>query len=112
MHLQIAELRDNLAVLKNGGIRAVLKTSSVNIHLKSEDEQNAIIYSYQNFLNTLEFPVQIIVRSKKLDLDDYIDKLKGIAEKQTNPLLIDQTMEYVDYIQRLIEYADIMQRSQ
>ncbi|EKD92605.1 MAG: hypothetical protein ACD_28C00388G0002 [uncultured bacterium] len=110
MHLQIAELRDNLAVLKNGGIRAVLKTSSVNVHLKSEDEQNAIIYSYQNFLNTLEFPIQIVVRSKKLDLDDYIDKLKGIAEKQTNPLLKDQTVDYVDYIQRLIEYADIMQK--
>ena len=51
-----------------------------------------------------------MVRSKKLDLDDYIDKLKGIAEKQTNPLLKDQTVDYVDYIQRLIEYADIMQK--
>lgn len=110
LHLRIAEVRDNTLVLKNGGLRAVLKVSSINFNLKSEQEQNAIIYSYQSFLNTLEFPIQIIIRSKKLDLDTYIDKLKGLAQKQTNSLLQRQTQEYVDYIQRLIEYADIMEK--
>lgn len=110
LHLEIAEIRDNVAVLKNGGIRAVLKTSSMNIHLKSEEEQNAIIYSYQNFLNTLEFPIQIVVRSKKLDLDNYLDGLKETAKKQAHPLLKDQTLDYIDYVERLIEYADIMQK--
>jgi hypothetical protein len=110
IHLKVAEIRDNVAILKNGGLRAVLKTSSVNVHLKSEEEQNSIIYSYQNFLNTLEFPIQILVKSKKLDLDNYIDKLKSIATKQTNPLMKEQTVDYIDYIQRLIEYADIMQK--
>lgn len=110
MHLPVAEIRDNVVILKNGGIRAILRTSSINIHLKSEEEQNAIIYSYQNFLNTLEFPVQINIRSKKLDLDNYLDQLKEIAAKQTNPLLRQQTLDYIDYIQRLIEYADIMQK--
>ncbi|HCW31933.1 MAG: hypothetical protein UT36_C0003G0105 [Candidatus Peregrinibacteria bacterium GW2011_GWF2_39_17] len=110
MHLKIAEIHDNVAVLKNGGVRAVLKVSSINIHLKSEQEQNAIIYSYQGFLNTLDFPIQIVLRSKKLELDDYIDQLKSLAQKQTNPLLKDQTLDYIDYIQRLIEYADIMQK--
>lgn len=108
--MRIAEIRDNTVVLKNGGLRAVLKVSSLNFNLKSEEEQNAIIYSYQAFLNTLEFPIQIVVRSRKLDLDNYIEKLKGIAEKQTNTLLQKQTYDYADYIRRLIEYADIMEK--
>jgi hypothetical protein len=107
-HLKIAEIKEDILVLKNGGLRAVLKTSSINFNLKSEAEQNAIIYSYQNFLNTLEFPIQILVRSKKLDIDDYLDKLHKIGEKQTNLLLQNQTFEYVQYIKGLIEYADIM----
>lgn len=110
-HLRIAEIRDNVLVLKNGGIRAVLETSSVNFNLKSEEEQNALIYSYQAFLNTLDFPVQIVVRSRKLDLDHYLDSLRSKAERQQNPLLKKQTEEYIEYIERLLEYADIMEKS-
>lgn len=110
MHLKIAEIHDNTLILKNGGLRSVLKASSVNLNLKSEEEQNAVIYSYQNFLNTLEFPIQIVVRSKKLDLDAYIEKLKKIAVKQGNPLLQKQTFEYIEYVSRLVEYADIMEK--
>lgn len=107
-YLRIAEIRDNVVTLKNGGLRAVLKTSSINFNLKSEQEQNAIIQAYQSFLNSLEFPVQILVRSKKLDIDDYIDSVRDIGDKQQNKLLQEQTYEYADYIQKLIEYADIM----
>ncbi|MFA5792837.1 MAG: hypothetical protein WC897_03135 [Candidatus Gracilibacteria bacterium] len=110
LYLKVAEIRDDTAVLKNGGLRVVLKTSSVNLNLKSEEEQNAVIYSYQNFLNALEFPIQIVVRSKKLDLENYIEKLKKIGVKQTNPLLQKQTFEYIEYVSRLVEYADIMQK--
>lgn len=107
-HLRMAEVRDNILILKNGGARAVLKTSSINFNLKSEEEQNAIIYSYQNFLNSLEFPIQILVRSKRLDIDDYIDSVKKLGAKQENKLLQEQTYEYAQYIKRLVEYADIM----
>lgn len=110
LHLKIAEIRDDVLVLKNGGLRSILKTSSLNLNLKSEAEQNAVIYSYQNFLNTLEFPIQILIRSKKLDIDDYLEKLKKIGVKQSNPLLQKQTFEYVEYITRLVEYADIMEK--
>ncbi len=110
-YLKISEIRDDCLLLKNDGIRAVLKSSSINLNLKSEDEQNAVIYSYQNFLNTLEFPIQIVVRSKKLDLDNYIDSLKKAGLKQSNPLLQKQTFEYIEYISRLVEYADIMEKS-
>ncbi len=110
MHLKVAEIHDDTVVLKNGGLRSILKTSSINLNLKSEEEQNAVIYSYQNFLNTLEFPIQIVVRSKRLDLEHYIEKLKKIGVKQGNPLLQKQTFEYVEYISRLVEYADIMEK--
>jgi len=110
MYMKVAEIRDDTLVLKNGGLRAVFKTSSINLNLKSEEEQNAVIYSYQNFLNTLEFPIQIIIRSKKLDLDNYIEKLKKTGVKQTNPLMQKQTFEYIEYISRLVEYADIMEK--
>ena len=110
LYLKIAEIHDDTVVLKNGGLRSVLKSSSINLNLKSEAEQNAVIYSYQNFLNSLEFPIQIVIRSKKLDLDHYIEKLKKIGVAQTNPLLQKQTFEYIEYISRLVDYADIMEK--
>lgn len=110
IYLKVSEIRDDVAVLKNGGLRMVLKTSSINLNLKSEEEQNAVIYSYQNFLNSLEFPIQIVIRSKKLDLEHYIEKLKKMGVKQPNPLLQKQTFEYIEYISRLVEYADIMEK--
>lgn len=110
LYMRIAEIRDNVVVLKNGGLRGIFRVSAVNFNLKSEQEQNALIYGYQSFLNTLEFPVQITVRSRKLDIDKYIEQLKGIGKKQTNPLLQKQTFEYTDFIARLVEYADIMEK--
>lgn len=107
-YLRVSEIRENTVILKNGGLRSILRVSSINFNLKSEDEQNAIIYSYQGFLNTLEDPIQIVVRSKKLDIDKYLDDLRAKATKQTNALLQKQTSEYADYIQKLVEYADIM----
>lgn len=110
IYLRIAEIRDDTVVLKNGGLRAILRVSSINFNLKSEEEQNSIIYSYQGFLNTLEFPIQIVVKSRKLDIDDYLESLRKIGEKQTNSLLQTQTYEYVEYISKLVEYADIMEK--
>lgn len=108
--LPIAEIHDNTVILKNGGMRAILQTTSVNFNLKSEEEQNSLIYGYQSFLNSLEFPIQILVRSKKLDIDKYLDNLSAIQEKQENELLRQQTGEYHEYIEKLVEYADIMEK--
>ncbi|MBD3330567.1 hypothetical protein GF354_03485 [Candidatus Peregrinibacteria bacterium] len=110
-HLRIGEIRDDLLVLKNGGVRSILKTTSINFNLKSEEEQNAIIGAYQNFINSLEFPIQILVKSKKLDLDDYTKEVKKLGDKQENKLLQEQTYEYAQYITKLIEYADIMEKN-
>ena len=109
-HLRFGEIRDNTLVLRNGGVRAVLKTTSINFNLKSEQEQDSIIHGYQGFLNSLEFPIQILIKSKKLDIDDYIDQVEKLGEKQENKLLQEQTFEYAQYIRKLIEYADIMEK--
>lgn len=111
LYLNLSEIRDNVFVLKNGGMRAILQVSSINFNLKSEQEQNAIIFSYQGFLNTLEFPLQILIRSRKLDIDKYLDSLTEKREKQSNPLLQRQTLEYIEYIKKLVEYADIMEKN-
>lgn len=110
LFLDIAEIKDNIVVLKNGGLRAILQTNSINFNLKSEEEQNSIIYGYQSFLNSLEFPVQIVVQSRKLDVDKYIETVREIGDKHTNILLKEQTNEYCDYILQLVEYADIMEK--
>jgi len=110
VYLRISEIRENTIILKNGGLRSILKVSSINFNLKSEEEQNAIIYSYQGFLNTIDAPIQILIKSKKLEIDEYIEKLREIGKNQSNPLLQKQTYEYIDYIQKLIEYADIMEK--
>lgn len=109
-HLRISEITNDTLILKNGGIRAVLEVSAVNFNLKSEAEQTAIIASYQSFLNTLEHPVQVVIQSRKLELDNYLNGLSNRAESQQNTLLKQQTLEYVDYIKRLLEYADIMEK--
>ncbi len=110
LFLDIAEIKDNVVVLKNGGLRAILQTTSINFNLKSEEEQNSIIYAYQNFLNSIDFPIQICVQSRKLDVDKYIENVREIGDKHTNVLLKEQTGEYCDYIQKLVEYADIMEK--
>ncbi len=110
IYLDIAEIKDNIVILKNGGLRAILQTNSINFNLKSEDEQNSIIYGYQSFLNSLDFPVQIVVQSRKLDIDQYIENVREIGDKHTNILLKEQTTEYCDYIKKLVEYADIMEK--
>lgn len=110
LYMRISEIHDDTVILKNGGLRVILKCASINFNLKSEQEQNALIAGYQSFLNTLDFPVQIVIRSKKMDIDQYIDKLRKLAETQQNPLLQKETLEYADFIQKLVEYADIMSK--
>ena len=104
----IAEIRNDTALLKSGGLRAVLNVEALNFNLKSEDEQKGIISGYQSFLNTLSFPVQIIVQSRKVDIDPYIQQIKELEEKQQNDLLREQVRNYVNFVEKIVEVADIM----
>lgn len=108
--LPIAEIKQDAVILKDGGIRAVLAVGSMNFSLKSEDEQQAIIGSYQQFLNTLTFPVQVVIRSTKLNVDGYVKDITDRAETQKNPLLREQTLDYAQFIERLVDVSDIMQK--
>ncbi|MCL4426910.1 hypothetical protein M1534_00940 [Patescibacteria group bacterium] len=109
--LPLQDIRDGVVVLKTSGLRAVLACSSLNFDLKSEEEQNAIIYQYQDFLNSLDFTLQIIVQSRILNLENYIRNLQDINASQDNPLLQIQTNEYVEFIKSLVEVENIMSKS-
>ncbi|OGJ78364.1 hypothetical protein A2412_00280 [Candidatus Peribacteria bacterium RIFOXYC1_FULL_58_8] len=108
--LPIAEVRNDTVILKNGGLRAVLSVEALNFNLKSETEQKGIIAGYQSFVNTLNFPIQIVIRSTKINIDPYIEQLRARAKDQQNELLRDQTNEYATFIERIVEAADIMQK--
>jgi len=108
--LNIMEVRDNTIILKDGTLRGVILVSSINFSLKSEDEQNAVISAYVSFLNSLEFPLQILIQSRKLNIDDYLERLKAIEKEQVNDLLKMQTREYRQYVLELVQLADIMSK--
>lgn len=109
-YLDIQEIKDDCVVLKDGSLRGILLVSSVNFALKSDEEQRAIVQSYVNFLNALEFPVQIVIQSRKLNISSYVERLKGAYEKQENDLLKMQTAEYINYVQELVEMGEIMSK--
>lgn len=109
--LRIAEIKNDTVVVDDGTLRAILAVASTNFDLKSQEEQEAIIFNYQRFLNSLDFSVQILMQSRKMEVGSYIDKLKKMAEKQTNELLRVQTVEYVEFVSRLIENASIMNKN-
>lgn len=109
-YMSILEIKDNTVILKDGTLRAVVLVSSINFALKSEDEQNAVIQGYVQFLNSVEFPLQILIQSRKLNIDDYLERLKTVEKEQTNELLKVQTREYRQYIQELVSLADIMSK--
>ncbi len=110
-YLDIAEIKEDTIIMRDGSLRAVIVISSVNFSLKSGDEQNALISSYQNFLNALEFSIEIVMQSRKLDIHAYLDKLRSTMQQQTNELLRMQTQEYIEYISKLIEFASIMNKT-
>lgn len=107
-YINVEEIKNDIIVLKNKSIRAVLLVSSVNFDLKSADEQEAIIGGYQNFLNSLDFPIQIMISSKKLDIDPYLALLDKKRKLQTNDLMRLQISEYANFIRNLTEVSQIM----
>ena len=104
----IKEVRDGVVTLKSGGLRAVLMASSLNFALKSEDEQNAFIMQFQNFLNSLDFSVQISVQSRALDIRPYIATLEARLIETIDELMRIQIREYIDFIKNFTEAANIM----
>ncbi|MDX1535317.1 MAG: hypothetical protein R3346_00955 [Candidatus Spechtbacterales bacterium] len=106
--VKVDNIRNDVVVVKGGQLRAILQVSSLNLALKSADEQEAIVYEYQNFLNSLDFPIQILVNSRLMNVDKYIEKLSTMVDKQNSPLMQMQTQEYIKFIQRFVEDVNIV----
>lgn len=109
-YLPFSEIRDNCIILQDGSLAAVVMTSSINFALKSEDEQDALIGNYVNFLNSLDFTIQILVQSRPMRVDNYLTALKKQEEKIEGDLLKAQIKDYAEYIKELVTLGDIMSK--
>jgi len=107
----VSEVRSGVVILKEGGYRGIMMCSSINFALKSEEEQRAIIGGFQNFLNTLDFTVQIVVHSRKTDIRPYLNLLNERMEHQSSELMRIQLREYIHFIRNFIEGSEIMTKT-
>ena len=109
-YLDIESIQDSVVILKTGGLRAVLMCSSINFDLKSNEEQDSIIYAYQGFLNSIDYPVQIQITSRVLNVSGYLNYLKEFEENQPNDLLRAQTIEYSKFIKEMVDGSNIVNK--
>jgi hypothetical protein len=108
--LQMAEIRDGIVIMNDGSFRTVVMCKSINFDLMSQAEQESVEYAYQGFLNSLYFPIQIFVRSQKVDLEPYIEKLDRIRTEHDNMLLALLMEDYIGYIDALSQQTNIMDK--
>lgn len=109
--LEIQDIKEGIVILKNSQIRGVLMVSSLNFALKSSEEQSAIVYAFQSFLNSLDFSCQILVQSRNINITPYLDAIKKLEEEQINELLKTQISSYVEFIKELVGGDNIMTKS-
>ncbi|MFM2381641.1 MAG: hypothetical protein RLZZ76_408 [Candidatus Parcubacteria bacterium] len=107
----VRDVRGNVVILKNGQMCMVLLASSINFALKSLDEQQAILGSFQSFLNTLDFSLQFYTQSRKLNIEPYLEQLKSREEDQDNDLMRIQLREYIQFIRSFVSEVDVMSKS-
>lgn len=109
-HLDIEDIRENLVILKSGAVSAVLQTTAVNFDLLSEIEQDAMISAFSMLLNSITFPIQIVIRSKRLDITKYLEKVQRVERKIQEPLLKKQATAYRQFIHDLIENNEVLDK--
>lgn len=109
--VEVKEVRDGIVILKDGSLRAILMTSSLNFALKSADEQTSTLLQFQNFLNSLDFSIQIFIQSRELDIRPYIALLENRYESQVTDLMRIQIREYIEFIKNFTESMNIMSKS-
>jgi len=109
-HLDIEDIRDDFVVLKNGGVTAVLSTTAVNFALLSEMEQDALISAFSMLLNSISYPIQIVIRSKRVDISKYLDKVVQVERNLNDPLLKKQAQSYRKYIQEVIKVNEVLDK--
>jgi hypothetical protein len=109
--LEVQDIKEGIVILKNNDLRGILMISSMNFALQSDDDQTAVIYAYQNFLNSLDFPCQILTQSRKINITPYLDELRNLQENQTNELLKIQTASYIEFIKDLVQGDAVMTKN-
>ena len=109
--LLFSELRDSMVIMKDGSFRAVVACKSINFDLMAETEREGVEMSYQDFLNSINFSIQILVRSQRIDIRPYIEKLEGLRRNEDNMLLARLMDNYIDFIDELSQEANIMDKS-
>lgn len=109
--LLLSEIREGMVIMADGTFRAVIACKSINFDLMSAREREAVEYSYQNFLNALYFPIQIFIRSQRVDIGPYLDRLEEIRRNQDNMLLNVLMDDYIQFIDTLAQDANIMDKS-
>lgn len=108
--LPIKEIKEGVVYLKNGSMRVIILVSSVNFSLKSDQEKDATIFAYQSFLNSLRHPIQIVTRSRRLHLDDYLEDIDRMRGREENLLIKAQMAEYSQFISELLQSANVMEK--
>jgi hypothetical protein len=106
--VSIADINGSIVLLKNGSLRAVIEVSAVNFELRSEEEQTGILQNFQRFLNSIDFPLQMIVNSRQLNMNEYLKTIDSVAETVNNELLKIQALEYGKFVKELLELSNIM----
>lgn len=107
----IDAIREDTVILKDGGLRVILMCSSFNFALKSSDEQDAVIFQYQNFLNALDFPLQFVIHSRRLNIEPYLESLAERQKEELAELLKIQIAEYIEFIKTFVAATNIMSKS-
>lgn len=109
-YLDISEIRNDCVILTSGSLCGVVLASSINFALKSEDEQKGVIAGYVQFLNSLDFPIQIVIHNRPFNIKPYLAQLDQLRKKQVNDLLRTQMGEYRDFVKELVGMGEIMSR--
>lgn len=109
--VEVQEIKNGMVIMKDNSLRAVCACSSINFDLLSQAEQEAVINRFQGFLNSLDFPLQIIVASRHFQIENYLAQISELEQKQTNELLRIQTSEYINFVRSFVEFANIMNKS-
>ena len=108
--LPISEIRNNVVILKNSSLRSIIEVKGINLLLMSSEDQEAIIYSWQSFLNNLEFSLQVVALSRKENIDGYIRTINESAKQETNELLKLQINDYLTFIENFVKNYAILQK--
>lgn len=110
-HLDIYDIKEDMVILKNGAASAVIETSAINFELLSQREQDAAIFAYSGLLNSISFPMQVIIKNKKMDISNYINKISEARKKIENPLLQKAAADYQSFISGIVQNFEILDKS-